>query len=385
MIYHVFNSSLISGPETLAMPALAEIKTQAQIIWLREERISDEKQKHVASYMESLGLTYHTIAVRSRFDKTAIAKLAELLQSTINLEVTHAHDVKASFYLLKASEKIQARKFQLVSTHHGVFARSGFINHCYERFYTKFILPEFDRTLTVCTTDRDVLIKRGLDKNKVTVHLNGVTRIHISPEARAQAQKKIRESWGLKTDPDTVVFGIAARLDKEKRHSLIVDVAHELKTHFPNFKFVFVCFGRGPLEEKLKNKTKLLRLENEIQWQGYRFNLGQEFAGFDVLLSLSMAEGLPINLIEAGWAATPVFATSVNGVADLITNEGLGTIVSVNETAKEVAPKLVGFAASKEQLAKVGMNFQAHVEKNFSQQEWLKRLFEIYSMDKEVR
>jgi len=385
MIYHIFNSSLISGPETLAMPALAEIKTQAQIIWLREERISDEKQKHVASYMESLGLTYHTITVRSRFDKAAIANLAELLKTTANLEVAHAHDVKASFYLLKASEKIQARKFQLVSTHHGVFARSGFINHCYEQFYTKFILPKFDRTLTVCTTDRDVLIKRGLDKNKVTVHLNGVTRTRISQEERAQVQKKIRQSWGLQIDQETLVFGIAARLDKEKRHSLIVDVAHDLKTHFPAFKFVFVCFGRGPLEESLKNKTKLLRLENKILWQGYRPYLGQEFAGFDVLLSLSMAEGLPINLIEAGWAATPVFATSVNGVADLVTNESLGATVNVTETAKTIAPKLVRFAASKEQLAKVGLNFQAHVEKNFSQQVWLKRLFEIYSMNQEVR
>ncbi|AZZ36207.1 hypothetical protein CIK05_05170 [Bdellovibrio sp. qaytius] len=382
MIFHIFNSSLISGPETLAMPALAEIKDKAQIIWLREARVSDEKQKHVASYMQSYGLTYHTIPVESRLDKQAVQKLKELFEKTENLEVAHAHDVKASFYLLKASEQIQNRKFQTISTHHGVFARSGFINHMYEKYYAHFILPKLDRTLTVCSSDRLVLIKRGLKPAQVVAHLNGVTRNRISQTDRLAAQKKIRQDWGLNVSEDTFVFGVAARLDHEKRHNLILDVAHELKSNHPNFKFVILCFGRGPLEESLKKRTKLLGLDNNVQWRGYRSHLGQEFAGFDSLLSLSSAEGLPINLIESGWAATPVFASNVNGVGDLVTAESLGTLVAADEDVKSIAAKIVGFAASKEKLAQVGLNFQAHVEKHFSQAEWLKNLLEIYRMGK---
>ena len=382
MIYHIFNSSLISGPETLAMPALVEIKERAQIIWLREDRISDEKQKHVANYMESLGLKYHTIAVRSRFDKQAIEKLAELLQSTNDLEIAHSHDVKASFYLLKAAEKIKQRKFKIISTHHGVSARSGFFNKCYEVYYARFLLPKFDVTLTVCSSDRDVLIRRGLDPKKVIAHLNGVTRNKISQQERIEEQNKIRASWGLTIDSGTFVFGVAARIDTEKRHSLILDIASELKKNHPTFKFVILFFGRGPLEEALKNKTKMLRLENNILWQGYRSNLGQEFAGFDALLSLSMAEGLPINLIEAGWAGTPIFASDVNGVGDLVTSESLGTLVAVDEKIEVILDKLLEFAASKQRLVEMGLNFQAHVEKNFSQKVWLKKLLEIYAMEK---
>lgn len=382
MIYHIFNSSLISGPETLAMPALAEIKDRAQIIWLREDRISDEKQKHVTSYMESYGLTYHTIHVKSRLDKQAVAELKTLLESTPDLEVVHAHDVKPSFYLLKASEQIQNRTFQTMSTHHGVCSRFGLKIRLYEQYYSRFILPKLDRTLTVCSSDRKVLINRGLKASQVTTHLNGVTRTHIAENDRPSMQKKIREAWGLNVSDDTFVFGIAARLEVEKRLSLLLDVAHELKTSYPNFKFVILIFGRGSLEQELKEKTKMLRLENEILWQGYRSHLGQEFAGFDGLLSLSKAEGLPINLIEAGWAATPVFATNVNGVGDLISSAELGTLVTVNENVKTIAAKLVGFAASKEKLAQMGLNFQAHVEKHFSQAEWLKSLLEIYKMGK---
>lgn len=382
MIYHIFNSSLISGPETLAMPALAEIKDKAQIIWLREMRVSEEKQKHVAQYMESYGLTYHTILVQSRLDKDAVKKLKNLLEKTPDLEVVHAHDVKASFYLLKASQQIHNKKFQTVSTHHGVFARSGFINRIYEKYYTRFVLPKIDRTLTVCSSDRLVLIKRGLKPGRVVTHLNGVTRARISQDDRSASQKKIRQDWGLNVSDDTFVFGVAARLDHEKRHNLILDVAKELKTNHPNFKFIILCFGRGPLEEKLKDKTKLLGLADNILWQGYRPHLGQEFAGFDALLSLSKAEGLPINLIESGWAATPVFASNVNGVGDLVTADSMGTLVTVNEDVKAIAAKIVRFATSKEKLVQVGLNFQKHVEKNFSQAEWLKGLLKIYEMCK---
>lgn len=384
MIFHIFNSSLISGPETLAMPALAEIKDNAQIVWLREARISDEKQKHVASYMESYGLIYHTIPVSSRFDKSAITALKSLLEKTPNLEVVHAHDVKASFYLLKASQKIINRKFQTLSTHHGVSSRFGLINKLYENYYAHFVLPKLDRTLTVCTSDRATLIKRGMKPNKVVTHLNGVTRTHISQSDRQAMQKKIRESWGLNLSDDTFVFGVAGRLEQEKRYPLIIEVAYELKQNYPDFKFVILCFGRGSLEAELKEKTKLLSLENKILWLGYRPHLGEEFAGFDALLSLSKAEGLPINLIEAGWAGTPVFASGVNGVVDLVSNDNLGTLVTVEEDAKAIAAKMVGFAASKVKLSEKGLNFQAHVEKNFSQAVWLKKLLEIYTMGKEV-
>ena len=55
-ILHVFNSSLISGPETLVMPALARSGWPVHILLLRESRVSDEKQKHVDDHPLSLSV-----------------------------------------------------------------------------------------------------------------------------------------------------------------------------------------------------------------------------------------------------------------------------------------------------------------------------------------
>lgn len=382
MIFHVFNTSLISGPETLVMPALATLKGQAQIVWLKESRIADEKQNHVKDYLEKLQLPYHTIPIKTRYDKQAIQELADFLYSQKNLRVVHAHDVKASTYCLRAVQKKSqtnvGRSFLLISTHHGVHARSGIKNFLYARYYERFILPHFDQTLVVCSADKKLLLRCGLKADKVSIHLNGVTREKITLQRRLERQKAIHKNWGL-TDEDSFVLGVAARLEKEKRHFLIIKVIHQLKQIAPKMKLKVLCFGRGSLEDKLKKKVKSLGLEDTVFFKGYRAGLGEEFSGFNALLSLSSAEGLPINIIEAGWAATPVFSSNVDGVADLISSPELGQLVESGAKVELIAEELVKFLSSRQQLQQMGFAFQSHVEKNFSQEVWLSTLLQIYS------
>jgi len=201
----------------------------------------------------------------------------------------------------------------------------------------------------------------------------------ITSEERERKQKIIRQSWELSVPPGTFVFGVAARLEAEKRHLFLIDVVQKISELAPDYRFAVICFGRGALESRLIEKTKALGFSEKIFWKGYRSGLGDEFAGFDALLSLSSAEGLPINLIEAGWAATPVFANRVDGVADLIPSENLGALAAPDEDAKAVAEKIIRFAGSDRGLREKGIAFQEFVELHFSQEIWLRRLLEIYS------
>lgn len=382
MIYHIFNSSLISGPETLVLPALASLKSSpVKVILLRESRISQQKQSHVQSYVENLGLPCIIVDVQSRLDRQAIEKLRAVLEEARDsLEIIHAHDVKASFYLLMASRRLRSRRFSMVSTHHGVDGRTGFINRAYELFYSYKILPQYDRVLTVCTQDQTSLLKRGLQSDLVRVHLNGVTREMVSEEARQQRQAEIRKSWGLDSSGENMcVIGVAARLEGEKRPFEILEIAKKVRELDSSFAFQILFFGRGSLEESLKRKTKELGLEETVRWMGYRSGLGEEFAGFDLLLSLSKAEGLPINLLEAGWSGTPIFATAVHGVNDLISSAELGTLVKVDEAPSHMAEKLLALARNKKEMQQKGRAFQQHVAENFSQEVWLNKLLQFYT------
>jgi glycosyltransferase EpsD len=380
MIYHIFNSSLISGPETLVMPAIATLAPEVTVVLLRESRIPTQKQSHVEEYMKGLGLPFLVVEVHARFDRQAIQALKYLLKEAgASLEVAHAHDVKASFYLFMACRNWN-QPFSLVSTHHGVDGRTGVVNRLYELFYSYVILPQYDLVLTVCTQDRTSLLHRGLKKELVQVHLNGVTRTMIQPENRQCHRTEIHKAWGLASSfpKEVCVIGVAARLEEEKRPFEILEMLRIMTQLKPAFEFVVLFFGRGSLEEKLQEKSKEFLLEKNVRWMGYRAGLGNEFAGFDVLLSLSRAEGLPINLLEAGWAGTPVFATAVHGVNDLISSPKLGVLVAVNENTSVMARKLLEFAENRTEMQQKGQAFQSHVLSNFSQEVWLNNLTKFY-------
>jgi len=137
----------------------------------------------------------------------------------------------------------------------------------------------------------------------------------------------------------------------------------------------------GALEKKLHQQTRQLGLEQRVIWMGYRIAVGDELAGLNLLLSFSKAEGLPINLIEAGWAGTPVMATRVGGITDLIPDESYGNWVLPEEPVAETARRMQTFL-SKEGLAQLqtlGRHFQERVTKEFTQVKWTQRLAEIYS------
>lgn len=371
---HVFNSSLISGPETLVLPALAKADFSSHILWLREVRAPVDKQKKVEQYLQVSGLTFSIVDITSRTGWQDFNKIAQKIIN-INPKFIHAHDVKASWMIRGAKFFLKSHPFKYLSTHHGVRARSGRFVKIYEQIYVHCILPGFDRTLTVCHSDSKLLLKRGLDSSQVKVHLNGVTRPLIAKEQKMSLQQNIRQQWQLKR-LKIFTIGVVARLAFEKRHDLIIKMALELKKQQPNFQILF--FGVGPLETYLQQLVKKLDLTEQIIFMGYRSEIPNEYAGFDLLLSLSAAEGLPINLIEAGWAGVAVGATLVDGVSDLLPDDKLALRWSTDVTPQQVASDIFGLINNPEYLALLGDNFQIWTSQNFNQDRWLQNLKQHY-------
>ena len=126
MIVHIFNSSLVSGPETLVLPALSSMSAGIKVLLLRETRVAPAKIAKVETYLSDLNLDWLSMDIRARHDRVLIQQLADFLR-TSSCQIAHAHDVKASYCLLRAAELVPNRSFSIVTTHHGVKARSGFL------------------------------------------------------------------------------------------------------------------------------------------------------------------------------------------------------------------------------------------------------------------
>jgi len=292
--------------------------------------------------------------------------------------------VKASFYLHQAKKLRPGFQAALVSTHHGVQGRKGKIR-LYEEYYVRRILPHYDLVLSVCTQDRTSLIRRGVPDAKIAVHLNGADRKRIPSESRNSVSAKVRNEWKIRTpglpDPQDAIFlGAVARLSPEKRHDRMLNVLRSARRSSEyDKKPVLLCFGIGPEEARLKNLARKWGVEDGVFWMGYSDTIGEEMAGFDALLSLSDGEGIPISLLEAGWAGTPVLSTAVGGVPDLISTPAVGYLVERQDSDERIASRLSDVLKDRVAMRRVGKAFQSRVVSEFSESMWRGRLLQEYA------
>ena len=371
MILHVLNSSKVGGVEGAVLRNVAALGERVATVFLLEDRCPGGTAGR--DFAAALGLPVSEIQVRSRIDRQAVRDLAAEFER-LSPRIVHAHDVKASTYALLAA-KLAGNGAALFSTHHGIHGRPDGRTRFYERFYTRVVLPRYDRVLSVSLADGEELAE--MLGPRVRVHMNGVDGRPVAVEDRPRVRAEIRAAWPKLTQ-DAAILGVVARLSPEKGHARVLDVCAALKQRHPALPWHLICFGGGPLAGTLARRTAALDLEDRVTWAGLRPRVGEELAGLDVLLSMSTAEGLPLNVIEAGWAATPVIATAVGGTTDLLGDPPAGVLVPPWEAVGTTADRVAELLANPFLASALGKALQARVAARFSGTVWRERLLELY-------
>src|SRR5262249_11031920 len=144
--------------------------------------------------------------------------------------------------------------------------------------------------ITISDALRDFVIATEFaPESKVhTVHY-GLDPSTISPSANARAM--LRRDLGLL--PETPVAGSVCRLTTQKGVKYAI---HAFK-RLPNAHYVIA--GDGPLRESLEAEARELALQDRVHFLGWRNDVHDLMAGFDVLLMPSLWEGFGLVALEA--------------------------------------------------------------------------------------
>jgi len=137
-----------------------------------------------------------------------------------------------------------------------------------------------------------------------------------SVEMGAARRSAIRAEFG--TGPETPVVGIVGRLVPVKNHELLFRALVELSA--PELWIV----GAGEREAELRALARELGVADRIRWLGWRHDLTPLYPAMEVVALVSHDEGTPVALLESLAAGTPVVATEVGGVGEVMRGLGLG-------------------------------------------------------------
>ena len=134
--------------------------------------------------------------------------------------------------------------------------------------------------------------------------------------------------------PDRVLVGVIARLTEQKG---VGDFLTALAALRSRRDWSAVVVGDGPLRAILEAQARDLGLADRCCFAGVRTDLGDVLAALDLLVVPSWSEGLPYLVLEAMLTGTPMVATAVGGIPEVITDGVHGTLVPPRARARLAA------------------------------------------------
>jgi glycosyltransferase involved in cell wall biosynthesis len=107
-----------------------------------------------------------------------------------------------------------------------------------------------------------------------------------------------------------------------------------------------------------------LGMAQHVIFAGWQVDMPAVYADLDLLALTSLNEGTPVTVIEALAAGTPVVATAVGGVPDVITNRETGVLVPSGDV-EGVAQAIVNLCRAPEQARALARAGQTDVLERF--------------------
>lgn len=188
----------------------------------------------------------------------------------------------------------------------------------------RWTLRRATRVVAVSEALKDAMVKLRVPAEKISVIPNGVALERFKPVDPKQARMNLGLSL---TNKIAVAVG---SLTEGKNHALLIEAFARLAKSDPDAQLYVI--GLGPLRDKLLQMVEHLGLSRSIFILGARPNeeLQAWFSAADVSCLISSREGWPNVVMESLACGTPVLATRVGGVPEIIVSDQLGAFVDLN-------------------------------------------------------
>ena len=313
--------------------------------------------------LEEAGIPLIELNRTSRVD---LASWRELWRVLPTVSILHSHESGSNVWA-----RIWGPIFRvpIIITHdHTAANEKPRMSHFADRLLSRLS----DRIVAVSEFDRTLLIEHEhLPPAKVITIYNGIEPDRFSlpldkPEARSRA--------GL---PDAgLLIAVIARLADQKNHAALFEA---LKLLPGDLQAITQCLviGSGPLETSLKELSHQQGLDDMVTFLGERSDIPVVLNAIDLFVLPSRWECLPMVLLEALAAGTPIVATSVGGVPEVMEQLDWPLVDQSDPPALAAAITQVARMSSSER-AEAAESGRRLVEKKFTREVSAARVEALY-------
>lgn len=270
--------------------------------------------------LRAVGIDTIELGARHYADPAAVIRLSREIRRQ-EPDIVHAHMPPAELYTT-AALCLAGGPAYMVSKHvdrHPFYPGPG------ARLLERLCARPAQSVLCISQAVHDYFRERwpaSLAEKLVTVRY-GMNPCQDAGDLAARASD-LRREWGIAEDE--TVFGIAARFVEQKAIDTLITAFARLKeTAEQPVRLVLV--GQGPLEPSLRALADGFGLGDRIVWAGFRTDIPVVMRAFDVFVLSSIFEGFGLVLLEAMEAATPIVASGVSAIPEIVVEGETGLLV----------------------------------------------------------
>ncbi len=236
----------------------------------------------------------------------------------------------------------------------------------------RIALRRLDYRIGVSDAMVDQLISRGFDPDRLFAIYNG---LDFSPHPAALEREEFFRTVGLNADENSVVIGIAARLNPVKDIPTLVRAFAKAHAQRPELRLLIA--GDGAQMEELKRLADQLGAADAVCFAGWLTDVDSFYHAIDVNTLTSLSETFPYSLTEGARAGLPTIASRVGGVPYLI-DHGVNGLLFEAGDVDALAGHMVALASDPGLRQRLGQRLYQKAREEYSIETTIQRQVEIY-------
>ena len=218
----------------------------------------------------------------------------------------------------------------------------------------------------------DLLISRGFDPDRLFAIYNGIDFTLPPP---AMSREDYFRKVGLQADDDSVVVGIAARLNPVKDIATLIRGFARAHQVCPNLRLLIA--GDGEERTALENLAKELGVADTVCCAGWITDTNTFYQSIHINTLTSLSESFPYALTEGARASLPTISSRVGGVPYLI-DHGVNGLLFEPGDADGLARHLISLAKDPVQRRHLGERLRQKGIEEYSLESTIQRQLTIY-------
>ncbi len=191
-------------------------------------------------------------------------------------------------------------------------------------YFSRLRYKPFNKVIAISGNIATVLNTAGINSDRLVVIRDAVDvdSVNQAPEADVLSRY-------FDLTEKHFAIAVVAQLIRRKGHRFLFDVLPSLV--FKNPQIRVVVFGVGPDEVQLRALARKLGLSGAVKFAGFRLDLDEYLAAFDLLVHPAEKEGLGVAMLKGASAGLPVIAFDVAGAKEAVAHGKTGALIPAGD------------------------------------------------------